>query len=360
MLPTNVRIGDAVVTLVAGRPRLLLVERSDVLAWDLGEPGEPDVDRRITQRVESALTRRAALVPPETTVFRAVHDAADGLPGLVVDIYGEVAVCQIYGAAYAHHAAAIAAPLRQRFAAVRVVERARHGARAQAYDHWFEAQVSTAIVCEAGLRFRVRFDDQLLGTGLFADQREQRARVRLQARGRPVLNLFGYAGGFTVAAAAGGAAQVDHVDLSKATLTWAAENLALNGLSPSRHRMIAEDARRFVERATRREKRYGLVIADPPTYATGKASFQVRSDLRPLLTDCARIIDPNGLMLVSINSRGATHDWLTETALQACENAGRRAAIAAHGGQGPDYPTLGQATALEHLKVVWLQVWDEA
>src|SRR5438132_10446644 len=100
-------------------------------------------------------------------------------------------------------------------------------------------------VRELGLRFWVNLDDYI-DTGLFADHRETRARIRAEARGAEMLNLFGYTGSFTCAAAAGGAAGSATVDTSPASLRWAGENLELNGLGGPQHRLVREDARDFL------------------------------------------------------------------------------------------------------------------
>jgi 23S rRNA (cytosine1962-C5)-methyltransferase len=125
-------------------------------------------------------------------------------------------------------------------------------------------------VRERGLRFWVNLDD-FIDTGLFADHRETRARVRSEARGLRFLNLFGYTGSFTCAAASGGADATVTVDSSAAYLAWARDNLELNGLASDRHELVRKDARDFLVGA-RRE--FHVCVLDPP-------SFSTRADSRP-------------------------------------------------------------------------------
>jgi len=353
-LPARAQVGDLIQLEVAGRTTLALVERAQVAAWDLGPGDAAAIDQLLADRIATALTRRRQLLPAELTVFRAVHDAGDGLPGIAVDGYGTVAICQCYGAAFRRHADSLAAALRQYFASVRVVERGPRG-QVGAIDRWYGERVSEQIVCEHGLRYRVRFDDAKLGSGLFADQRPQRHELRQRAAGQRTLNLFGYAGGFTVAAAAGGAQQVDHVDSSRPCLRWTADNLELNALDPHQHRLIGEEAPQYVQRARRRGERYGLIVADPPTFALGRRPFRLLRDLGPMLADCCALLAPGGQLLVSANARGLTEAGLAAIARNAARDSGCAVEIEAATGQGEDYPYLDRGGALHHLKAFWLK-----
>jgi len=355
-LPAGARPGDPLRAEISGREHLLLIEAADVAAWDLGTPREDAVAPLLSRRVEAALQRRTALVSSGTNILRAVNDTADGLPGVVIDLFADVALCQLYGEAYVPHADALVQPLRTRGLSVRLVTRRRDGARAAGVDRWYGPRAAGCCVLEAGLRYWVRFDREVLGTGLFPDQRAQRRRVRTLARGRRVLNLFAYAGGFTVAAAAGGAAAVDHVDLSKACLPWAARNLTLNGVDPRRHRFIAEDARDFVARAARGGLRYGMLVVDPPTFAAGRAPFRIERDLAPLLRQVAPLLDDDGLALVCANARGLEQRRFVAEAQAALGSAGRRALLVAEGEQGLDHPVPALDSPLRHLKAAWFQV----
>src|SRR2546423_3600212 len=129
-------------------------------------------------------------------------------------------------------------------------------------------------VREHGLRFWVNLDD-FIDTGLFPDHRQTRARIRAEALGSEFLNLFGYTGAFTCAAAAGGARRTVTVDTSPAYLAWARDNLQLNGLDAADHELLRTDAREFLARAGRR---FTLCILDPPSFSTrtGARPFDVQ------------------------------------------------------------------------------------
>jgi 23S rRNA (guanine2445-N2)-methyltransferase / 23S rRNA (guanine2069-N7)-methyltransferase len=161
------------------------------------------------------------------------------------------------------------------------------------------------VVEEAGLKFRVNFDDYH-DTGLFLDHRPTRARLRAAAGGRRFLNLFAYTGTATVYAAAGGALASTSVDLSRTYLGWAGRNLTLNGLDSARHELVQADVREWLTEATRRGARYDLVFLDPPTFSNSKRMagvLDVARDHGALIDACARLLAPGGIIVFSTNSQ---------------------------------------------------------
>jgi len=157
------------------------------------------------------------------------------------------------------------------------------------------------VVEEGGLRFEVNLFDYL-DTGLFLDHRPVRERIRLQARGKRFLNLFCYTATATAHAAAGGAATTTSVDLSLTYLQWATRNLALNGFTGGRHRLVQADAAQWL-RADDGE--YDLIFFDPPTFSNSKRAndFDVQRDHAALLHSCMARLAPGGLVLFSCNLR---------------------------------------------------------
>ncbi|MFL5421158.1 MAG: class I SAM-dependent methyltransferase [Myxococcales bacterium] len=156
-------------------------------------------------------------------------------------------------------------------------------------------------VREAPLRFLVNLDDHL-DTGLFPDHRETRSRIREESGGATFLNLFGYTGTFTCAAARGGARRTVTVDASPAYLRWAEDNLRLNGLEGD-HSFVAADARRFLEQARSRAERFSLAVVDPPSFSTRKDAppFDVQRDHPALLESTLEVISPGGVLYFSTN-----------------------------------------------------------
>ena len=181
---------------------------------------------------------------------------------------------------------------------VHLKRRRTHPARGERYGRQGHGGERIAVR-ERGLRFWVNLTDYI-DTGLFPDHRETRARVRAEADGRDVLNLFGYTGSFTCAAAAGGARRTVTVDTSAPYLAWAGENLALNGLAGPRHELVREDARDFLARCG---PRFTLCMLDPPSFSTraGAAPFDVQRDHRALVEAALAALEPGGVLYFSTN-----------------------------------------------------------
>ncbi len=213
----------------------------------------------IASRLAAAHGRRA-LVGGDTNAYRVCHGEGDGLPGLVVDRYDAVWVLKLYARCWEPHLGTIVNRLVDHGATT--VFR-RHGVgtvndRDEGETLRGPEPAEAIVVTEHGMKLlaRVRAGQK---TGLFLDQREHRRLVRGWASGRTVVNLFAYNGGFSVAAALGGARPVTSVDTAAAALDDAREIFRLNGVDPSQHDFVATDAFAFTGPPS------NLVICDPPS-----------------------------------------------------------------------------------------------
>jgi 23S rRNA (cytosine1962-C5)-methyltransferase len=176
-------------------------------------------------------------------------------------------------------------------------ERLAHRAAGQQYERQ-DDRGAWRVVHEAGHKFRVNLSDYV-DTGLFLDHRITRARAAAEPA-RTMLNLFGYTGAFSVYAAAAGM-QTTTVDLSNTYLAWAAENLALNGLTGE---LVRADVRAFLEDARRAARRWDLVVVDPPTFSNSKrmdGTWDVQRDHAALLDDVLAVC--SGVVWFSTNRR---------------------------------------------------------
>ena len=188
-------------------------------------------------------------------------------------------------------------------------KRHRRQRRSEQYGHFDDAAVTT-LVEEGGLQFEVNLSE-LLDTGLFLDHRNTRRRVREEARGRRMLNLFSYTGAFTVHAARGGARTTTSVDLSNRYLAQTQRNLAINGLLNPFQRGVRADVMAWLLDAARAGERFDLAVVDPPTFSNSKRSehdFVVQRDHVRLLARTVRLLTPGAILYFSNNFRGFSLD----------------------------------------------------
>ena len=196
---------------------------------------------------------------------------------------------------------------------VRIALKTRERGKGGSKYGQFDQRGEFIEVEESGLTFLVNLYDYL-DTGLFLDHRLVRAKVRELAQGKRFLNLFAYTATASVYAAAGGARDTTSVDLSGTYLDWASRNLALNGFSGEKHRLVQADASIFLDRT---HDRYGLIYVDPPTFSNSKRAedFDVQRDHVKLLLACADRLTADGVILFSNNFRRFSLD---RESLEAC------------------------------------------
>jgi 23S rRNA (cytosine1962-C5)-methyltransferase len=294
--------------------------------WVRGESSFGD-----TATLETALLDAAILRAPLARVadcYRLVNAEGDGLPGLIVDRYGDYAVLNVYEDEAGARAQEIASALR-RFGARGVYLKRRVRADLRRLSATELAPPEPIAGEPAPPRFLVREHEMAIGvelsdglsSGLFLDQRDNRRRVRELARGARVLNLFSYTGSFGVAAALGGARRVVNVDLSGRALSRARDNFAANGLEPNAHAFEQTDAVEFLKRA--KKESYELVILDPPSFSSQAegGAFRVDKQLGMLAEHAFRALAPGGNLLAVTNHRKTQQSRLRSLVKEAAERA---------------------------------------
>ncbi len=253
------------------------------------------------RRTARACALRARLFDAShTSAYRLLHGEGDRMPGFVVDRYDRVAVLRTDGDAAAARVPDLVEALVPELARLGVATLAhRIAVKGQPPRHELlhgEPPPETATVLEHGLPFVV---DLARGqkTGAFLDQRDNRQRVRELARGSRVLNLFSYAGGFSLFAAAGGAAHVTSVDVAASAHATAQASFRAAGLDPRAHAFATADCFAFLEGARKRGDTWDLVISDPPSFAPSeKAVPRALAAYRALHGACAAVLAPGGIL----------------------------------------------------------------
>ena len=313
-------------------------------------------------RLASALQMRIAIGIADNernNTYRLVHGEGDNLPGLVIDCYGATAVMQ------AHSVGMHVSRLAVCDALIRVMgHRIENVYYKSETTLPFKADLrqengfmyggsddNTAV--ENGLRFHV---DWLKGqkTGFFVDQRENRSLLEQYARGRTVLNMFCYTGGFSVYAMRGGAQVVHSVDSSAKAIELTNRNVALNFPGDARHEAFCDDAFKYLDA---NDKKYDLIILDPPAFAKHRAALHnaLKGYTRLNVKGFERI-KPGGILFTFSCSQVVTKDNFRNAVFTAAAQAGRKVRILHQLHQPADHPINIYHPEGEYLKGLVLYV----
>ena len=287
-----------------------------------GKPVAIDADW-FRARLADAVARRRTLAesagtPTVTTGYRVVHGENDGLPGLVLDRYGHVAVLKLYSAAWVPHLSTlvplIIEALPSRSLVLRLARQVQVPGLHEGLSLFGPPVVEAVPFTEHGLHFEA---DVVRGqkTGHFLDQRDNRIRVGSMATGARVLDLFSCNGGFSVHAAAGGATSVHSVDSSPFAIEAARTNMLLNATQPAvaacRHDTTVGEAFGVMERLAAARTRFDIVVIDPPSFASNALAVpKAITAYQRLTTLGLALVERDGLLVqASCSSRVAEPDF---------------------------------------------------
>ncbi len=318
----------------------------------------------VAGRVDDAVRLRARVVPEETDGYRVVNAEGDYLPGLVVDRYGSVLSVQATTAGTERARELWLPALLARLSPGAVVQRndlpSRRGEGLRVDD---EVLAGGAVPARATFRERgLAFVAELSGgqkTGFFLDQRENRHRVRGLAGGRRVLNLFSYSGAFGVAALAGGAVRVVHVDVSEPALALARENHRANGQAVDGDgapaATVCADVFEDLRARVAAGERWDLVVTDPPAFAKRRGDVdRACRGYKDVNRLALKLLAPGGFLLACSCSGPVDADLFQKVLFSAAIDAGVPARILEKRGAGPDHPVSVDCPEGEYLKAFLL------
>ncbi len=302
---------------------------------------------------------------PRTNCFRLVHGEGDGLPGLIIDWYDGVAVLQAHSVGMFRAKARICEALRKVFPDTlkAVYDKSSGTAPFKAGLELIDGYIWQAedytpgpqAVLENGHKFLVDFTEGQK-TGFFLDQRENRALVQRYAKGKRVLNLFCYTGGFSIYALAGGAEFVDSVDSSAKAISLIDKNMSLNGFAPEKHSEICADAIEYLGHECE-DARYDLMIVDPPAFAKhrGALSNALRAYQRLNAAAISKVA-PGGLVFTFSCSQVVDKEAFALAVFSAAAQTGRRVRILDRMCQPADHAVNIYHPEGEYLKGLLLYV----
>ncbi|WP_235297437.1 class I SAM-dependent rRNA methyltransferase [Portibacter marinus] len=306
-----------------------------------------------------AYDQRRPLLETKTTAYRLIYGENDGLSGLIVDIYNSIAVIKLYTEVWFGFMSIFTEILQQEYDIDTIILRLNRKLQQQKIPlqdgELILGQLPSeeVIFYEHGLRFKANL---IKGhkTGYFLDHRHNRLKVRNLAKGKDVLDIFSYAGGFSVNAVAGGAKQVISVDISEQALEIARMNMALN-FEEANHRIMVIDAFEAIVQLKAGGKNFDLIIVDPPSFA--KSSEQIPrayKSYRRLVKEVLPLVKENGIFLMCSCSSRIPKDEFFDVVIAEVVQSGRQYQILETTDHDVDHPK--NIAELNYLKSIYIQL----
>lgn len=263
-----------------------------------------------TERINKAYNKRASLLATNTNSYRLIFGENDGFPGLIADVYASVLVVKLYSEIWLPYLQAILPSLQETSQAKTVVLRLSRALQNSKQHHFEDGEVIFGTLDNEVIEFvehGVNFSANVIKghkTGYFLDHRANRKQVGAWSNGKTVLDVFSYAGGFSVHALANNASEVTSLDISKQALEIAQQNGKLNDYAGI-HKTIAGDAFEEMQKLIKKNKTFDVVVIDPPSFAKQASEIPLAKKKYAQLAELGlKLTSKNGLLvLASCSSR---------------------------------------------------------
>jgi 23S rRNA (cytosine1962-C5)-methyltransferase len=330
-----------------------------VWSWDAEQSINADFFR--TKITYALALRKDLKLAQHSTGLRLIHGESDGLPGLVVDQYGDVLVMQIGSAGAERWRDTCADILQEMCNPVCIYERSDSDSRAleglPERNNVLHGNLPESLtIVEHGLRFVV---DVAHGqkTGFYLDQRDNRELIGTLAQDKDVLNCFCYSGGFSLYALRGGAKSVLSIDSSNEALQLAQRNVELNGLDASRAEWQCDDVFQTLRKLRDQNRKFDLIILDPPKFApTAAFAEKAARGYKDINLLGFKLLRPGGMLATYSCSSGINDDLFQKIIAGAALDAGVTAHIIRKLHAAPDHPILLNFPEGAYLKGLVLRV----
>ncbi len=292
------------------------------------------------ERVGGAMAYRQQLGLPneQTNCFRLIHGEGDGLPGLVVDVYGQVVVIQCHSIGMHRERHQISAAITKVLPGVQAIYDKSTEALPERYaatmkDGYLSGNASPAVVLEHGNHFFVDWESGQK-TGFFLDQRDNRHKLMDYVKGKKVLNAFCYSGGFSVYALRAGAGEVHSIDASKTAMAWTDKNIALNHLE-DKHLSVTGNVLEYLKNCDP----YEVMVIDPPAFAKNMSKrHNAVQGYKRLNIMAMKKLEPGGILFTFSCSQVIDRQLFYNTIVAAAIEAGREIRVMHHLSQPADHP----------------------
>lgn len=301
--------------------------------------------------------RKRYVIQPETNAYRLIHAEGDFWPGIIIDIYNQVAVLQLLIKGAEKIYPAVLAALSQlgfRHIYLKTKENSKILENMEFTSGWIKAQPEEEIlILENGLKFKIDVEKGQK-TGFFLDQRENRWLLQQYSAGKKILNAFSYTGGFSVYALQGKASEVHSVDISKSAVEAGETNIALNFGKTEAHLSVAADCFDYLRENI---EAYDIIVLDPPAFAKNARSVPNASrgykDLNRL---AFQKVNQGGLVFTFSCSGNIDRELFRKIVFSAAAESGRNIRILHQLTQPPDHPVNIYHPEGEYLKGLVLYV----
>ncbi len=309
-------------------------------------------------KIKNALDQRldTQVISEYTNSYRLIHGEGDGLPGLIVDMYHDVAIIQAHSAGMEQDKNIITEAIKDALANKQFnLSAVYYKSLSEKYESEYLLGMAAVphSIMEHGNKFYVDWEEGQK-TGFFLDQRENRKLLGELAKGKTVLNTFCYTGGFSVYALQNEAKLVHSVDASEKAIVLTRKNLSLNGFDPSTHECFTSDTFDFI-----RDKKdfYDLIILDPPAFAKHKeARHQAMKGYQRLNAEAIKMIKSGGIIFTFSCSQVVNRQLFYDTVVSAGIQAGRNIKVLHRLSQPADHPVSLYHPEGEYLKGLVLYV----
>ncbi|TAE09034.1 MAG: class I SAM-dependent rRNA methyltransferase [Bacteroidetes bacterium] len=321
-------------------------------------PALPEGDYWLQKLQEAYAIRQRLVASPTTQAYRLMHAEGDFLSGVIIDVYGKVAVMQLLIKGTERIAPLLVEALQKlgfEHIYLKNKEITQRLEGVEQSNGWLTAPYSKPIqILENGLKFEIDVEKGQK-TGFFIDQRDNRQLLRQYAEGKKVLNTFSYTGGFSVYALAGKAQEVVSVDISKDAIAMCEKTVASNFGENASHRAIAEDCFEFLKNSQPNE--YDIIVLDPPAFAKHKKAVANASRGYISLNELGiRRVKKGGLVFTFSCSGNIDRDLFRKIVFTASAESGRKVRIVHQLTQPIDHPVNIYHPEGEYLKGLVLEV----
>lgn len=348
----DVNVNGETVDIISGDGKLLgygsYSSNSQISVRVLSFSPEVKVDRNFIQhKIEVAVQFRKQIINLEiTNAYRVINAESDSLPGLVVDKYGDILVCQFLSAGAEFWKKETIEILSNIFNPTCIFERSdievreKEGLQQSKGILYGKAPKENIQILENGNKF---FVDINLGhkTGFYLDQRDNRKLLESFSLESEILNCFSYTGGFSVYAIKAGASKVVNVDSSAEALSLAETNLTLNGIASSKYENVQDDVFKYLRKLRDTNKQFDVIILDPPKFAESVSQIEKASrGYKDINLLALKLLKKNGILFTFSCSGHIVPELFHKIIADAATDAGREVHILKYLTQSPDHTML--------------------